>query len=328
MQENSEKCGWLTHNHWGLNNHWKIGVATVVSYVFFRICVSSIHSILFSWEGCFKWLQPYWWLENHHHPVLSWADILSTLDWLNWECSGKLGHQPFWWFQVSTCGYFRPTVDARWLLFSRWNPSEELKISWILWEVHVFPCGPHEKTSPAMENPEMTCFPKGGLGNAIAVSHIQLPGWFKAKRPDGKHGDRPKYGCLISQRFRRHVVMKTFPWGCSTRNWGYNQYKIGDIHLNFAVSYLCFDGDRESGSKLISSLILLNMIGNFPNRKSTACGIYRNMCFLYLLGFLTQIQVVVSRVCHAPGLVMPNDCYFSTGVKAPIRWLNHALGEK
>ena len=50
--------------------------------------------------------------------------------------------------------------------------------------------------------------------------------------------------------------------------------------------------------------------------------------FLYLLGFLTQIQVVVSRVCHAPGLVMPNDCYFSTGVKAPIRWLNHALGEK
>ena len=219
---------------------------------FFRICVSSIHSILFSWEGCFNWLQPHWWLENHHHPVLSWADILSTLDWLNWECSGKLGHQPFWWFQH---GYFRPTVDARWLLFSRWNPSEELKISWVLWEVHVFPCGPHEKTraktSPAMENPEMTCFPKGGLGNAIAVSHIQLPGWFKAKRPDGKHGDRPKYSCLISQRFRRHVVMKTFPWRCSTRNWGYNQYKIGDIHLKYSV---CFDGDRESGSKLLSSL--------------------------------------------------------------------------
>lgn len=307
MQENSEKCGWLTHNHWGLNNHWKIGVATVLSYVFFfRICVSSI---LFSWEGCFKWLQP--WLENHHHPVLSWADILSTLDWLNWECSGKLGHQPFWWFQHVVISVLS------WMLgdcyFQGWNPSEELKISWILWEVHVFPCGPHEKTSPAMENPEMTFFSKGGLGNAIAVSHIQLPGWFKAKRPDGKHGDRPKYGRLISQRFRRQV-MKTFPWGCSRRNWGYNQYKIGDIHLKFAVSYLCFDGDRESGSKLLSSLILLNMIGDFPNRKSTACGIYIGICFLlYLLGFLTQIQVVVSRVCHAPGLVMPNDCYFFHG---------------
>ena len=169
---------------------------------------------------------------------------------------------------------------------------------------------------------------KNKPGNGKPVSHIQLPGWFKAKRPDGKHGDRPKYSCLISQRFRRQVVMKTFPWGCSTRNWGYNQYKIGDIHRKLAVSYLCFDGDRESGSKLLSSLILLNMIGDFPNRKSTACGIYRNMLFSYLLGFLTQIQVVVSRVCHAPGLVMPNDCYFSTGVKAPIPWLNHALGEK
>ena len=167
--------------------------------------------------------------------------------------------------------------------FQGWNPSEELKISWILWEVHVFPCGPHEKTSPAMENPEMTFFSKGGLGNAIAVSHIQLPGWFKAKRPDGKHGDRPKYGRLISQRFRRQV-MKTFPWGCSRRNWGYNQYKIGDIHLKFAVSYLCFDGDRESGSKLLSSLILLNMIGDFPNRKSTVCGIYRNMFFVVFVG--------------------------------------------
>lgn len=198
MPENIEKCGWLAHNHWGLNNHWKIGVASLVSYVFFRICVSSIHSILFSWEGCFKWLQPYWWLENHHHPVLSWADILSTLDWLNWECSGKLRHQPFWWFQHVVISVLP------WMLGDCYFHVETRLRNWrflgFCGKCMSFFCGPHEKTSPAMENPEMTCFPNGGLGNAIAVSHIQLPGWFKAKRPDGKHGDRPKYSCLILHR--------------------------------------------------------------------------------------------------------------------------------